>query len=296
MCKCGGVWYEWASLLTRQPHTGRAFFLVGTPDGASTIVEVSAGPGDSPRNVLPDPWRVGTSVYEYGGLAYAILPPRAKQGLRIVFADPRDNACCVLDVDAGSVATLVSGTPVLRYGDFHVHPSSGDGAPRPWILAVQEDHTHPRPAEVRNYIVGIHMDTGVVVRIATGADFYSYPRFSPTTEDGFRISWRQWDHPDLPFDGVTLHWAVWHPEDMQGPSLSDVALVAGDNRQCIGEATWAPDGSLMFGMERTGSNYRQLVRARPAVDGSSAKVQLEPVVLEGLQNVEFGDASWFLGW
>ncbi|EFX01674.1 peptidase s9 prolyl oligopeptidase active site domain containing protein [Grosmannia clavigera kw1407] len=259
------------------PHTGRAFFLVSTPDGANTIVEAPASQKDEACSVLPDPWRVGTSVYEYGGLPYAILPPKVKQGQRIVFSDPRDNACCILDVDAGSVTTLVPGTPILRYGDFHVHPGSCDDVPRPWILAVQEDHTHPEPAEVRNYIVGIHVDTGDVVRIVTGADFYSYPRFAPTIEDGYRISWRQWDHPDLPFDGVTLHWAMWKPEEGHDTCLSKVELVAGDKRQCIGEIAWAPDGSVMFGMERTGSNYRQLFRARP-----SANVQLEPVILEDL--------------
>ncbi|KIH87127.1 peptidase s9 prolyl oligopeptidase active site domain containing protein [Sporothrix brasiliensis 5110] len=275
----------------------RGYFLVSQDDGRSTIYEHDAGDEDEDkdvvRKVLPEPWGVGTSVYEYGGQAYAVMGDGA-----IVFADPRDNGVYVLDVASGRVRTLVAGTPALRYGDFDAPPVERGG--HDWVLAVQEDHTHPAPADVQNYIVAIHRTTGTVVRVVEGADFYSYPRWGASSQtvsatgaatQHTGLAWRQWNHPDLPFDGVTLHWAAW---DASTNTLSQTTQVAGANRQCVAEAVWTPDRtSLVFGMEAAKTDaFRQLYRVRLGGPGTGGPSSPEPVVLQGLEDCEFGDASW----
>ncbi|CAK7213790.1 hypothetical protein SBRCBS47491_001925 [Sporothrix bragantina] len=283
---------------------GRGYFLVSQDDGSSTIYVCSVEDSDKePQRVLPAPWGVGTSVYEYGGQAYAVMGESGRVGDnsketsersedKIVFADRNVQGCHVLDMVTGAVTTLVKGEPALRYADFDVV----DG--NPWILAIQEDHTDPLPAAVRNYVVAIHCETGEVVRVVEGADFYSYPRWVPSiegeTEEGFALSWREWNHPDLPFEGVTLHWASWQPETR---TLSHTTQVAGVDRQCVAEAAWAPDGSsLLFGMEAKEDDFRQLFRVRRSSSSELSQPSApEPIVLRGLEDAEFGDASWIIG-
>jgi hypothetical protein len=145
-------------------------------------------------------------VYEYGGLPYAIIPGgRRHQALRIVFSDSKNKSLDLLDVDTGKVMSLRK-SATLRYGDFDVHPRVSDGAETAWVLAVEEDHEKPKPDDVRNYVVAINIETGEVKRVADRADFYSYPRFSP---DAKKIAWKEWDHPDLPFQGCKIYWADW---------------------------------------------------------------------------------------
>lgn len=289
------------------PGNNRGYFLVSEDDGRSTIYQhdaaIAAGGEEAVRKVLPAPRGVGTTVYEYGGQAYAVLgtrersedkkeSERSESTDQIVFADSRDNGVYVLDVATGAVATLVKGTPELKYGDFDAPTDGGD-----WILAIQEDHTHPAPADVRNYVVAIHRTTGALVRVVEGADFYSYPRWGASSSTV--LSWRQWNHPDLPFEGVTLHWATW---DAATNTLSQVTQVAGADRQCVAEAVWTPDGrSLVFGMEAAKADaFRQLYRVRPTGPAGSSGLadpsSPEAIALKGLEDCEFGDASWMLGW
>ncbi len=247
------------------------------PSGSNAIVEIQGD--ESVRHVLPEPWSVGTTVYEYGGQAYAILPGDASgEGLKIIFSHAKDNSCNVLDVDAEVVRTLRE-SDTLRYGDFHPHPDPS----QPWVLAVEEDHEKPRPEDVRNYIVAINVQTAAVKRVVAGADFYSYPRFSP---DGTKVSFRQWNHPDLPFKGVTLHWGTWNPDG----AVENPQLVAGEDGQCVGELSWSPDGTLFFSQERSGVNFRQLFKVKPGASGT------EQVKLKGLEDVEVGNAQWEIGW
>ncbi|CAK7199216.1 hypothetical protein SEUCBS139899_001889 [Sporothrix eucalyptigena] len=264
-----------------------AYFLVSKDDGSSTIYLHAAG-DKVPRRVLPEALGVGTSVYEYGGQAYAVMGNH-QGGDTIVFSDPKDKGCHLLDVATGAVTTLVKGVPALRYGDFDALSTNDN----PWVLAIQEDHTNPLPAEVRNYVVAIHRETGKVVRVVEGADFYSYPRWVPLlNRTTLALSWREWNHPDLPFEGVTLHWAEWDPE---ANTLTARTQVAGADRQCVAEVVWAPDGSsLLFGMEAKGDDFRQLFRVRQSSNLARPSAP-EQIALRGLEDVEFGDASWIIG-
>ncbi|EPE09141.1 dipeptidyl peptidase [Ophiostoma piceae UAMH 11346] len=276
------------------------YFLVSKDDGSSTIYTATT----PPRQILPDKWGVRTTVYEYGGLAYAAFDHM------IVFSEASDNSCRVLDVLSGDVSLLVPGAPHLKYGDFDANPA-GKG----WILAVQEDHADPLPAHVRNYVVAIDSKMGTVKVLLSDADFYSYPRWRPGchqrppasagavsdlnyTSPG-QFSWREWNHPDLPFDGVTLRFGTWWYVAHLVDHVTKLDVVHGKGRQCVGEAKWAPDGrSMVFSMEATPDNkgqevFRQLFRYIPGVNQGDQDAN--PVQLEGLEDVEIGDATWLVG-
>ncbi|KAH8880595.1 putative dipeptidyl peptidase IV [Thozetella sp. PMI_491] len=257
------------------PSTGRAFFLESRANGTNGIIEVTAA---GTKHVLPDAHSASTSVYEYGGLSYAILPGSPT---RIIFSDSKARAIKLLDVDAGKVDVLVGPSDTLRYADFDPHPHLADGdVSHAWVLAVEEDHTQPAPADVKNFTVAVNTITKEVKRVVSGADFYTYPRFSP---DGTKISWLEWNHPGLPFMDVKLFWADWNPAG----SVNNIELVAGAKGESVAEPRWSPDGSLFFALEKT--NFRQLFRRAPT------EPQYKALVLKGLENAEFGDASWLVG-
>lgn len=245
--------------------------------------------------VLPEPHGVGTGVYEYGGGAYEVLPSSrgaddaasssSSSSQDVIFSDASDgNAVKVLSVDAGDVRTLVHGTPWLRYAEF-----GACGASR-WVLAVQEDHSRPEPQDVKNYVVAIDLVLGKVRRLVEGADFYSSPKYSP---DGKWVSFRSWDHPDMPWQNSALRWAqVLGDAEDEGPSLGAVSTVAGgEPGQAVGESAWGLDGALYWTQEGEGSDWRQLWRQWPG-DGRAAEL----LKLKGLEEVEIGDCSMMMGW
>ncbi|KAL8376471.1 hypothetical protein RB595_007526 [Gaeumannomyces hyphopodioides] len=259
------------------PRSKRFFCLQAKGNGSNQICElVPQGPFRELKLLAPG-HNCDSLIYEYGGLPYALVAAAADDGgghgLRIIFSDTQDQSCKLLDVDSGDVRTLVK-SATLRFGDFDPHPAPGS----PWVLCQEEDHGGVGEGEeVRNYVSVIDIRTGAVKRLATGADFYSYPRFSP---DGTKVCWREWDHPNLPFLNVRLLWAdFW--EDAEGggggADLRTVETVAGDGGQSVAELHWAPDGTLFYAQELEGMDYRQLC------------------TLDGLEEVEFGDASWYFG-
>lgn len=268
-----------ALLTTRQSVSGRAFILERRINGTQGIVEIL--PDGGTKHVLPESSSASTTVYEYGGLPYAIIPAgKRHQSLRIIFSDAKDKSLNVLDVDTGKVTSLVR-SATLRYADFDVHPHASDGGETAWVLAVEEDHEKPKPADVRNYVVAVNIGTGEVKRLAATADFYSYPRFSP---DGKKLVWKQWDHPEMPFTSTQLYWADWNGSG----SIGSVEHIAGGEGQCVTEPRWSPDGTLFFCGEH--ANFLQLFRRKPSDAGATH------VKLDGLEDYEFGDASFFLGW
>ncbi|GAB1314562.1 Peptidase S9 prolyl oligopeptidase active site-containing protein [Madurella fahalii] len=255
------------------PTTGRVFFAESRSDGTNAIVEVT---NDGPRHVLPSDFSASTAVYEYGGSDYAVVPG---DGARIVFSDAGKKSVNLLDVDNGTVEEVLQ-SPSLRYADFDSQPliatRHGHGS---WVLAVEEDHARPEPANVKNYVVAIHLETKTVKRLAAGADFYAYPRFSP---DGRQVAWLQWNHPNLPWRGVQLYSAAFNAAD---GSITDVKLIAGDDGDSIAEPSWGPDGKLYFGSDKSG--FSQLCRY--------AEGKVERLSVAGLEHAELGNASFLIG-
>lgn len=246
---------------TCQDKTGRLYFAETKENGNNCIVEVTA---DGLNDVLPEEYSASNTVYEYGGSPYTVLPDG-----RIIFSN-KDNAVYILEPDTAEV-TKLTGSPTLRYANFSPEPAG------PWVLAVQEDHEHDTPLEVRNYVVAINTDTAEVRRIVAGADFYYTPIFSP---DGSTVVWLEWNHPDLPFSAAALRSAAWVGDGViTGSSLMSAGSAA--------EPRWGPDGSLFYSAEI--GEFRQLFRVLPG------KLSTPPVEIKGPVDAELGEITWLQG-
>jgi dipeptidyl aminopeptidase/acylaminoacyl peptidase len=131
---------------------------------------------------------------------------------------------------------------VSLYGDFSVHPTYPH-----LIAAVLEDHTDPTPAGVLNKMCIINTEKKSVSILAEGCDFYNTPRFSP---NGSTIAWTQWNHPDMPWEGGSVHVA---PVVTSKSGAGDVEIKLGTITKVAGEAgkvasnypCWSPAGATL---------------------------------------------------
>jgi dipeptidyl aminopeptidase/acylaminoacyl peptidase len=243
---------------------GVAYWLEFRPmeDGRSVVVR--AEPGAKPSDVTPVGFDVRTKVHEYGGGAYWL-----HHGT-VFFANFADQRLYRQDVGGGPVAITEETEGRYRYADGRLGP---DGR---IVACVRERHEGPTAADVVNELVALAPDgSGAVRTIASGRDFYAYPRPSP---DGRRLAWICWDHPEMPWDGTEL-WVA----DLAGDgSLANERLVAGGREESIVQPEWSPAGELHFVSDRTG--WWNLYRER------SGKVDaLHPM------EAEFGGPLWELG-
>jgi dipeptidyl aminopeptidase/acylaminoacyl peptidase len=246
--------------------------------------------GDGPAvDLLPEGFNARSAVHEYGGGAWW-----AADGTVwfVHWADQR-----LYRSVAGAAPEPVTAEPDTPRGDRWA-----DGAVLAegrWMLAVREHHPPGgEPADVVNEVVvldtaGHHPPRALV----SGIDFVSDPRASP---DGRRVSWLQWSHPDMPWDGTELCVAELRSTEA-GPAVSRLTVVAGRPDQgrgghgageSVSQPRWAPDGSLWFVSDRSG--WWNLYRWRPdgAVGGEDVAGRVEPTVQV---DAEIGVPQWVFG-
>ena len=247
--------------------TGRIYLLESRPaeEGRCCIVDCT---DRQHEDVLPRQYSARTGVHEYGGAAFTVGP-----GGNIVFADWETKGVYSLLPGSTECDSLLDADLEVYYADFDIHPTNSA-----LILAVQENH-HPK--DVESSIVVIDASSRKVHIIASGADFYSHPKFSP---EGDRVCWLQWNHPDMPWTGSLLYVASWS----EG-AVGDAKLVAGKaGEESISQPRWLPDGSLIFASDRSG--YYQLYTF------NLGEEDVRHINLRGLSDVDFAGPEWVLGW
>ncbi|EPS35202.1 hypothetical protein H072_11411 [Dactylellina haptotyla CBS 200.50] len=265
------------------PVTKAIYYVEGRPaeSGRSAICYVPPN-STAPVEVIPKDFSCRTSIHEYGGAAFKPYPDEEA----FVFTVPNNNGGVYKvnltrgddgNVSAEAPATLISRNADHRYGNFAINPKDSQ-----LILAVFEDHRGGKPEDVVNTIVLISGSPGnaKVETIAEGKDFYSSPSWNP---DGSKVSWLQWDHPDMPWTGSQVCVADW----VNG-KVENAKVVAGKaGIESTSQPRWAPDGTLFYCCDQTG--YWQLYKL--GADGSS-----EHVNLVGLEQAEFSYPEWQIGW
>jgi dipeptidyl aminopeptidase/acylaminoacyl peptidase len=249
------------------------YWTEGRPEEAGRYVIVRRTPDGKLVDILPPPFSARTTVHEYGGGALAV-----SDGV-IYFTNYADQR--LYRLLPGKAPQPITAESKLRFADF-VH----DG-PRNRLIAVCEDHTKDA-AEPTNRIVAVSLADGHVTTLVEGADFYSNPRVSP---DGGQLSWLQWHHPNMPWDGTELFVALITYEGTIGPSRK----VAGGNEESIFQPSWSSDGTLYFVSDRSNWwNLFAVVRESPSVvRGSPDPAQVAAPVLP--MNAEFGAPQWVFG-
>lgn len=200
-------------------------------EGGRSVV-VRSDVGAEPVDVTPPGVSVRTLVHEYGGGSYAVA------GATTYFVNLEDQRLYRQELDGSP--TAITPEPAthrgLRYADMSVSP---DGR---WIASVHERHRDEGMPV--NELVVIAADGSVMSTLASGRDFYAFPRWSP---DGARIAFIAWDFPRMPWDGTELLVVDVASDGSPGPSRE----VAGGERDSIFQPAWGPDGSLTFVSDRT---------------------------------------------
>jgi dipeptidyl aminopeptidase/acylaminoacyl peptidase len=194
---------------------------------------VQRGAAGEITDLTPAGFNVRTRVHEYGGGAWL---PCAEAVLFSNFSDQR-----LYRQEPGGEPEPITPEPpapaALRYADGRTTPD------RDLLVCVRESHLG---AEVVNELVALPTDGSAAPRVvASGRDFYSFPRISP---DGTRLAWTEWDHPRMPWDGTELRVA---PIERSGV-LGEPRLVAGGPGESIWQPDWSPAGDLHYVSDRTG--------------------------------------------
>jgi dipeptidyl aminopeptidase/acylaminoacyl peptidase len=201
----------------RPTEGGRQTLIRRTPDGATS-------------EITPMPFNIRSRVHEYGGGSLAVT-----EDATIYFVDFKDqNLYRVRPSEAPQQLTHDAG---MRYADIAVDLG------RNRLICVREDHTGG--GEPVNALVAVDLTSGDVTVLSGGTDFVSSPQLSP---DGTTLVWLTWDHPNMPWDGTTLHSARL---DESG-AVADVTEVAGGRSESIFQPSWSPAGQLFFTSDRTG--------------------------------------------
>ena len=187
--------------------------------------------GGEPAEVTPPGANVRTRVHEYGGGAWSVAGDDLV--LFVEFADQR-----LYRQRLGEEPVAIVPEPESeagrRYADFRLAP---DGRT---VIGVREVHGE---GEAENQIVAIPLEGEGEARVlASGRDFYSFPRVSP---DGRWLAWTCWEHPNMPWDGTELWLAP-----LADPA--DARLIAGGPAESVFQPEWDPLGRLHFVSDRDG--------------------------------------------
>ncbi|WP_420638500.1 S9 family peptidase [Candidatus Poriferisocius sp.] len=198
-------------------HGGRIWLTESRPQEAGRNALVCDG------RDLWDGVSVRTRVHSYGGGAWW---PDGGGG--VYASDDADGRLWRVGTDAA--ARPVSPEPEFAHGRRYADGRS-DGA---GLVCVREDHHGVAEAgagegnrEAVNQLVRLGGDGPAEAEIvASGADFYAWPRPSP---DGRHLAWIQWDHPNMPWD----HTELWVDGRRRVAGMGSVV-----------EPQWGPDGRL----------------------------------------------------
>ncbi|HAF49075.1 MAG TPA: hypothetical protein DCL08_07550 [Anaerolineaceae bacterium] len=117
------------------------------------------------------------------------------------------------------------------------------------------------------------------VKLAENADFYMQPVWHPSGE---AIAWVEWDHPNMPWDGTRLMYAVL---ESNPPGIQAVQQLAGGSDIPILQPAFSRDGRYLTYVQNQGE-WDQLI-LRDLGDGSSKTLVegapiLKPAWIQGV--------------
>lgn len=208
------------------------YWLEGRPDegGRSTLIRYEAG---KTTELTPNPFDVGSRVHEYGGGSWA-----ARDGIVIV-SNRSDNR--LYRVREGADPEPITPEGPWRFADLVIDTNHNR------IIAVREDHSlegvEPINTLVQLDIPGPNADGGQV--IISGTDFVASPALAP---NGKSLSWLQWNHPNMPWDGTEL----WYADVGTDGSLGNIRYVTGGTDESIVRPRWNETGLPVFVSDRSG--------------------------------------------
>ena len=237
------------------------YWSEGRPNEGGRNVIVRKKPNGEIEEINPAPMNARSRVHEYGGGSWLVHHGSV---FFSNFADQR-----VYRKNPSNAPYPITPETAWRFADGSFDEQ------RNRIYYVREDHTDPRHEPI-NTIVSIDAEgNGEPWILATGHDFYSNPRLSPT---GDKLCWIAWNHPNMPWDDTELWVASLDSEGKVGKAQK----VAGGVSESVIQPSWSPNGTLYFISDK--SNWWNLYRFQNG--------QIEHVVDRA---AEFGGPSWRFG-
>jgi dipeptidyl aminopeptidase/acylaminoacyl peptidase len=241
---------------------GAVWWAEGRPAEGGRVALMRRAAGGEVEEVTAAEANVRTRVHEYGGGAWRLAAPDL-----VLFVDFEDQR--LYRQRLGEEPVPITPEPeteaALRYADLRVTPDGGT------VVCVREVHGEGEP---ENQVVALALDGSGDARVlASGRDFYSFPRLSP---DGRTLAFTCWDHPNMPWDGTELWLAP-----LEAPT--DASLLAGGPDESIFQPEWDPEGRLHFVSDRDG--WWNLYRREE--DGTTTQLSAE--------EADLGHPQWLFG-
>ncbi len=209
---------------------GNIYWLEGRPAEGGRNVLVCRHENGEIVDVTPAGFNVRTRAHEYGGGAFVV------GSNAFYFCNDADQRIYCQTHTTVPIAITPPGK--CRYADLILDERNAA------LIAVCEDH-EIEGNEAATYLVQIDLNTGVMIKLAAGEDFFSSPRLS---SDGKYLAWLSWRHPDMPWDCT----ALWLASRNANGKLENVKQVAGGNGESIFQPEWSLAGELFFVSDRSG--------------------------------------------
>jgi dipeptidyl aminopeptidase/acylaminoacyl peptidase len=250
-----------ASVRLDQVHlSGDAvYWIEGRPAEGGRSVVVKRTFTGAISEINPSPLNARSKVHEYGGGSYWV------SGQTVYFCNYADGQ--IYASDNGAEASRVTANTKARYADGVVDEV------RNRLFCVRE--THEGSTEPTNEIVSIDLKSGAETVVASGNDFFAYPRLS---KDASKLAWISWNHPNMPWDGSEL----WQADVTADGAIENARYIAGGLDESVTQPEWSPNGILYFVSDQSG--WWNIWRSNE--DG------VEPVLET---DAEFGRPLWVFG-
>ena len=239
------------------------FWLEARPQEQGRMVlmrHLGDGEGEA---ITPEGFYVRTTVHEYGGAAYLVADGT------VYFSNMSDQGLYRQQARAGAQPEKMNASSGVRYADCSLDPG------RERLICVREDHRGE--GEAVNALVAMPLRGDVTDGdvVWADSDFVAYPRLNPA---GDRMAWISWDHPNMPWDNVSL----WLADVLQDGTLANARRVNAGVDESVLQPTWDEQGRLYVLADRGG--WWNLYRVQD--DGLAPVHQMQ---------AELGGPLWGLG-